>query len=123
MIGEREAGERLAASRGVALVSATGSVRMGYAVAQRVAARLGRHLLELGGNNAAIVRRTADLDLAVRGIVFAAVGTAGQRCTSPAPADRPRSRFTTTSLAAPEGGLRQRADRRPAEPRARWSAR
>jgi aldehyde dehydrogenase (NAD+) len=55
---------------------------MGYAVAPRVAARLGRHLLELGGNNAAIVAETADLDLTVRGLVFSAVGTAGQRCTS-----------------------------------------
>ena len=66
----------------VALVSATASTRMGKEVAPRVAARLGRTLLELGGNNAAIVAPSADLDLAVRGIVFSAVGTAGQRCTS-----------------------------------------
>jgi aldehyde dehydrogenase (NAD+) len=66
----------------VPLVSATGSTRMGKQVAPRVAARLGRTLLELGGNNAAIVAPSADLDLAVRGIVFSAVGTAGQRCTS-----------------------------------------
>ncbi|MET0825556.1 MAG: aldehyde dehydrogenase family protein [Acidimicrobiales bacterium] len=66
----------------VALVSATGSERMGALVAPRVAARFGRCLLELGGNNAAVVTPSADLDLAVRGIVFAAAGTAGQRCTT-----------------------------------------
>ena len=66
----------------VAVVSATGSERMGAQVAPRVAARFGRSILELGGNNAAVVTPSADLDLAVRGIVFAAVGTAGQRCTS-----------------------------------------
>lgn len=66
----------------VALVSATGSTRMGREVAPRVAARFGRYLLELGGNNAAIVTPSADLDLALRGIAFAAVGTAGQRCTT-----------------------------------------
>jgi aldehyde dehydrogenase (NAD+) len=66
----------------VPLVSATGSTRMGAAVGPRVAARFGRSLLELGGNNAAIVAPSADLDLAVRAIAFAAVGTAGQRCTS-----------------------------------------
>jgi len=66
----------------VALVSATGSERMGAEVAPRVAARFGRTLLELGGNNAAVVTPSADLDLAVRGIVFSAAGTAGQRCTT-----------------------------------------
>jgi aldehyde dehydrogenase (NAD+) len=66
----------------VALVSATGSERMGAEVAPRVASRFGRLLLELGGNNAAVVAPSADLDLAVRGIVFAAAGTAGQRCTT-----------------------------------------
>ncbi len=66
----------------VALISATGSTRMGRSVAPRVAGRFGRLLLELGGNNAAIVAPSADLDLAVRGIVFSAAGTAGQRCTS-----------------------------------------
>jgi aldehyde dehydrogenase (NAD+) len=66
----------------VALVSATGSERMGAEIGPRVAARFGSTLLELGGNNAAIVAPSADLDLAVRGIVFAAAGTAGQRCTS-----------------------------------------
>ncbi|WP_043648333.1 L-piperidine-6-carboxylate dehydrogenase [Nocardia thailandica] len=80
--GGAEAGAALVDDRRVALVSATGSVRMGAAVAPRVAARFGRCLLELGGNNAAIVTPSADLDLAVRGIVFAAAGTAGQRCTS-----------------------------------------
>ena len=64
------------------LISATGSVRMGRAVAQTVAARLGRSLLELGGNNGMIVAPSADLEMAVRSIVFAAVGTAGQRCTT-----------------------------------------
>ena len=66
----------------VALVSATGSTRMGRAVGPRVAARFGRCLLELGGNNAIIVTPSADLDLAVRGILFGAYGTAGQRCTT-----------------------------------------
>jgi aldehyde dehydrogenase (NAD+) len=66
----------------VPLVSATGSTAMGEALAPRVAGRLGRSLLELGGNNAMIVTPTADLDLAVRAILFAAVGTCGQRCTS-----------------------------------------
>src|SRR5690606_20110499 len=64
------------------LISATGSVRMGKAVAPRVAARLGRSLLELGGNNGMIVTPSADLELAVRSIVFAAAGTCGQRCTT-----------------------------------------
>ncbi len=66
----------------VALVSATGSERMGAEIAPRVAARMGRTLLELGGNNAAVVAPSADLELAKRGIVFAAAGTAGQRCTT-----------------------------------------
>jgi len=66
----------------VALISATGSTRMGRAVGPRVAARFGRCLLELGGNNAIIVSPSADLDLAVRGILFGAYGTAGQRCTT-----------------------------------------
>jgi aldehyde dehydrogenase (NAD+) len=66
----------------VALVSATGSERMGAQIGPRIAARFGSSLLELGGNNAAIVAPSADLDLAVRGIVFSAAGTAGQRCTS-----------------------------------------
>ncbi len=67
---------------GVALLSATGSTRMGKAVGPRVADRFGRSLLELGGNNAAVVSPTADLDLTTRGVVFSAAGTAGQRCTT-----------------------------------------
>ncbi|OIN78111.1 L-piperidine-6-carboxylate dehydrogenase [Mycobacterium malmoense] len=82
VLGERDLGERLVDDPRIALLSATGSVRMGRAVGPRVAARFGRVLLELGGNNAAIVTPSADLDLAVRAIVFAAAGTAGQRCTS-----------------------------------------
>jgi aldehyde dehydrogenase (NAD+) len=81
--GDRETvGEVLLRDRRVPLISATGSVRMGRHVAQAVAARLGRSLLELGGNNGIIVTPNADLDLAVRAIVFGAVGTAGQRCTT-----------------------------------------
>jgi aldehyde dehydrogenase (NAD+) len=76
------AGRGLVDDPRVPLVSATGSTAMGRALAPRVAGRLGRSLLELGGNNAMIVTATADLDLAVRAIVFSAVGTAGQRCTS-----------------------------------------
>ena len=82
VIGGRETGQALVDDARVALLSATGSVPMGRAVSQRVAARMGRCLLELGGNNAMIVRPSADLDLAVRAIVFAAAGTAGQRCTT-----------------------------------------
>lgn len=80
--GGREAGEWLAQDTRIDLLSATGSTRMGKAVAQQVAARLGRCLLELGGNNAIIVSASADLDLAIPAIVFGAVGTAGQRCTT-----------------------------------------
>ncbi|MFE3195603.1 aldehyde dehydrogenase family protein [Nocardia sp. NPDC059240] len=80
--GAASVGEQLVDDPRVALVSATGSVRMGQRVAPRVAARFGRCLLELGGNNAAIVTPSADLELATRGIVFAAAGTAGQRCTT-----------------------------------------
>jgi len=78
----REVGERLIADQRVPLISATGSVAMGRHVGQVVASRLGRSLLELGGNNAVIVTAKADLDLAVRAILFGAVGTAGQRCTT-----------------------------------------
>ncbi len=81
-VADADAGQALVDSPEVALISATGSERMGALVAPRVAARMGRSLLELGGNNAAIVTPSADLDLATRGIVFAAAGTAGQRCTS-----------------------------------------
>jgi aldehyde dehydrogenase (NAD+) len=80
--GGREIGEQLVDDPRVALVSATGSVRMGQEVGPRVARRFGKVLLELGGNNAAIVTPSADLDLAVRAIVFSAAGTAGQRCTT-----------------------------------------
>jgi aldehyde dehydrogenase (NAD+) len=82
VIGNAEIGRRLVADQRVPLISATGSVAMGRDVAQVVARRLGRSLLELGGNNACIVAPSADLELATRGIVFAAVGTCGQRCTS-----------------------------------------
>lgn len=82
VIGGREVGEILAADPRVALVSATGSTRMGKAVAATVAGRLGRSLLELGGNNAMIVTPSADLEMAVRAIAFSAVGTCGQRCTT-----------------------------------------
>jgi aldehyde dehydrogenase (NAD+) len=80
--GDADIGAALARDPRVALVSATGSTRMGRAVAPVVAQRFGRCLLELGGNNAVVVTESADLDLAVRGIVFGAVGTAGQRCTT-----------------------------------------
>jgi len=82
VLGGAAQGEWLAADPAMALVSATGSTRMGRALAPVVAARFGRVMLELGGNNAMIVAPSADLDLAVRAIVFSAVGTAGQRCTS-----------------------------------------
>ena len=82
IIGARDVGETLVNDPRVALISATGSTRMGREVGPNVARRFGRSLLELGGNNAVIVTPSADLDLAVRGILFAAVGTAGQRCTS-----------------------------------------
>lgn len=75
-------GEALADAETLPLISATGSTAMGRAVAQRVAARLGRSLLELGGNNGMIVTPSADLELTTRAIVFSAVGTCGQRCTS-----------------------------------------
>jgi aldehyde dehydrogenase (NAD+) len=80
--GERDIGEMLVDDPRVALVSATGSTAMGREVGPRVARRFGRVLLELGGNNAAIVCPTADLELATRAILFSAVGTAGQRCTT-----------------------------------------
>jgi aldehyde dehydrogenase (NAD+) len=82
VIADAPEAQALVDSPDVALVSATGSERMGVEVAPRVAARMGRSLLELGGNNAAVVAPSADLELARRGIVFAAAGTAGQRCTT-----------------------------------------
>jgi aldehyde dehydrogenase (NAD+) len=80
--GGREVGEWLANDARIPLVSATGSTKMGKAVGSAVGARLGRYLLELGGNNAIIISKDADLDMALVGSAFGAVGTAGQRCTS-----------------------------------------
>ncbi|WP_254562609.1 L-piperidine-6-carboxylate dehydrogenase [Dyadobacter diqingensis] len=80
--GDREIGQLLAEDERIALISATGSTRMGRAVGETVAKRLGKSLLELGGNNAIILAPSADLNVAIPGIVFGAVGTAGQRCTS-----------------------------------------
>ena len=88
VLGDGAVGAELVAHEGVAIVSATGSTAMGRKVAPVVAARFGRSILELGGNNAAIVAPSADMELVVRGVTFAAAGTAGQRCTSPAPPDR-----------------------------------
>ncbi|MCC6492663.1 MAG: aldehyde dehydrogenase family protein [Pirellulales bacterium] len=82
VIGGADAGQRIAESTKLPLVSATGSTAMGRAVAATVARRLGRSLLELGGNNGMVVAPSADLELAARSIVFAAVGTCGQRCTT-----------------------------------------
>jgi aldehyde dehydrogenase (NAD+) len=82
IVGTREVGETLVADKRVPVVSATGSTRMGREIAPRVAERFGRSILELGGNNAAIVAPSADLPLVLRGVLFAAVGTAGQRCTT-----------------------------------------
>ena len=82
VIGERETGAALVADHRIALVSATGSTVMGRAVGRVAASRFAKTILELGGNNAAIVSDKADLDLALRGVLFSAVGTSGQRCTS-----------------------------------------
>ena len=82
VIGGADRAVQLADDDRIPLVSATGSTAMGKAIAPRIAGRLGRSLLELGGNNAAVVAPSADLDLVVRAVLFAAVGTAGQRCTS-----------------------------------------
>ncbi|MDX1511343.1 MAG: aldehyde dehydrogenase family protein, partial [Nitriliruptorales bacterium] len=82
VIGDRELGIAIAEHTGLPLVSATGSSRMGADLGPRVAARFGRSLLELGGNNAATVMPSADLELTRRAVLFAAVGTAGQRCTT-----------------------------------------
>lgn len=79
---DREIGERLVADERIPLISATGSTRMGYRVNEIVSKRMGRTLLELGGNNAVIVMADANLDLALEGVLFGAVGTAGQRCTT-----------------------------------------
>ncbi len=82
LLGASDCGMALAVDRRVALISATGSTRMGRVVAEACAARLAKSLLELGGNNAMIVAPSADLEMALRAIVFSAVGTAGQRCTT-----------------------------------------
>jgi aldehyde dehydrogenase (NAD+) len=82
VIGGRDVGEWMASDTRIPLVSATGSTRMGKAVGAAVGARLGRALLELGGNNAIIISKEADPDIAIIGSLFGAVGTAGQRCTS-----------------------------------------
>ena len=82
VVGGPEIGQAMSADPRIPLVSATGSTRMGKAVGQAVGARLGRALLELGGNNAIILTENADVDLAMPGIVFGSVGTAGQRCTT-----------------------------------------
>lgn len=82
IIGGRETGEWMATDKRIPLISATGSTRMGKAVGAVVGERLGRALLELGGNNAIIISKDADLDIATMGALFGAVGTAGQRCTS-----------------------------------------
>lgn len=82
VIGDAELGKLISADKNISLVSATGSTRMGKAVAQQVAQRLGKSLLELGGNNAIIVTPSADLQITITGSVFGAIGTAGQRCTS-----------------------------------------
>jgi aldehyde dehydrogenase (NAD+) len=82
VLGTADIGHRLVDAPQVPLISATGSTRMGLSVGPRVAARFGRSILELGGNNAAVLTASADLDLAVQALVFAAAGTAGQRCTT-----------------------------------------
>ena len=82
LVGGADIGEAMVDHRHMAIISATGSTRMGRAVGPRVAARFGKCILELGGNNAMIVAPSADLELAVRAIAFSAVGTAGQRCTT-----------------------------------------
>jgi aldehyde dehydrogenase (NAD+) len=82
VVGERDLGERMANDKRIPLVSATGSTRMGKAVGAAVGARLGRSLLELGGNNAIIISKDADLEMTLVGCLFGAVGTAGQRCTT-----------------------------------------
>ena len=80
--GDYKVGEMMTQDSRIPLISATGSTHMGKIVGQAVAARLGRSLLELGGNNAIIITENADLDIAIRGALFGAVGTAGQRCTT-----------------------------------------
>ncbi|HCD53484.1 MAG TPA: aldehyde dehydrogenase family protein, partial [Balneolaceae bacterium] len=80
--GDREVGEWMTNDPRIPLISATGSIRMGKQVAKAVGSRLGRTILELGGNNAIVISENADIEMAVRATVFGAVGTCGQRCTS-----------------------------------------
>ena len=122
VVGDAEAAAPLLDDRRVPVVSATGSERMGAAVAPRVAARFGRLILELGGNNAAVVAPSADLDLAVRGIVFAAAGTAGQRCTTMRRVIVHESRAEELVVAA-RGRVRAACRSAIRSPRARWSVR
>src|SRR5690606_6122427 len=82
IIGDYRVGELMSHDKRVPLVSATGSIRMGKKVGEAVGARLGKSLLELGGNNAVIITPEADMEIAIRAVVFGAVGTCGQRCTS-----------------------------------------
>ncbi len=82
VIGDREIGQKMAADRRLPLISATGSTRMGKAVSEVVGQRLGKSILELGGNNAIIITKNANLQLAIPAVVFGSVGTCGQRCTS-----------------------------------------
>ena len=82
IVGGRDVGEWMSNDSRIPLVSATGSTRMGKAVGAALGARLGRGLLELGGNNAIIISKDADINISIRGALFGAVGTAGQRCTS-----------------------------------------
>ena len=112
LIGGAEVGQALVDHPGVALLSATGSTRMGRAVGPRVAERFGRSLLELGGNNAAVVSPSADLDLATRGVVFSAAGTAGPAVHHHAPGHRPQQRHRRADR-PPGLGVRPAADRQP----------
>jgi L-aminoadipate-semialdehyde dehydrogenase len=115
LLGGSETGEALVADRRVPVLSATGSTRMGRSVGREVAARFGRAILELGGNNASIICPSADQELALRAVAFAAMGTAGQRCTSlrrlivhesihDAFTDRLRQVFATLSVGNPLAG-------------------
>ncbi len=95
ILADRTVGREMTADRRVPLISATGSVTMGRAIGKAVADRLGRSLLELGGNNGVLITENADLDLALRAVLFAAFGTAGQRCTTA------RRLFLQKGIAAP----------------------
>src|SRR5690606_5384337 len=82
IVGDHKIGEMLVSDKNVALISFTGSTKVGRTVGKNVAERFGKSILELGGNNAIIITENADLDMSIIGAVFGAVGTAGQRCTS-----------------------------------------